>query len=93
MTNLVKLNRLSLIFLTQFFLCSSVGLTGVWKPYDDFTEGLDAVEENPGQAKFGKKWIQYTPEAQLKMDIVDSALVFQVAKPGGRNPGFKLGFG
>ena len=93
MTNLVQLNRLSLIFLIQFFLCLSVGITGVWKPYDDFTEGLDAVKEDPGQAKFGKKWIQYTPEARLKMDIVDNELVFQVAQAGDRDPGFKLGFG
>ena len=55
MTNLVQLNRLSLIILIQFFLYLSDGITGVWKPYDDFTEGLDAVKEDPGQAKFGKK--------------------------------------
>jgi len=92
---LTEVSDLMSIIVALFLVISVVIVGGAetWKPYDDFSQGFNAVDQQPGEVKFGKKWIRYVPEARLKMAIENEMLLFKVNAPGGRDPGFKLGFG
>ena len=43
--------------IVALFLVISVVIVGdaeTWKPYDDFSQGFNAVDQQPGEVKFGK---------------------------------------
>ena len=92
---LTEVSDLISIVVTLFLVMFAVvtGDAEKWNPYDDFSQEFDAVDQQPGEVKFGKKWIRYVLEARLKMAVENGMLLFKVNAPGGRDPGFKLGFG
>jgi len=67
----------------------------VFKPYDDFSGKLDALDGQPGQkVTLGTKWIRFVPEEnRLSMEVADGMFWFKVNAAGDRDPGFKLAFG